>query len=87
MKPGKKFVTKERGVHSILVWRGKGRVEGLEVEGGDFASDELLVSHERAVAGTTYENRGQSDLEIIKFFGPDINSDVVPYLKKYQPPR
>jgi hypothetical protein len=84
VKPGKKFSCADRGVHNILVWRGKGRVNGLEIEGGNFRADELLVSHARAVAGTSYENTGSTDLEVIKFFGPDINSDVVPYLKKYK---
>lgn len=83
VKPGRKLVTKERGVHNLLVWKGKGRVEGLDVVAGDFAADELLVSFDRAVAGTTYENTGQTDLEVITFFGPDINSDIVPYLKRY----
>ncbi len=83
VKPGQSFMAKDLGLHTILVWRGKGKVDGLEIEGGNFRCDELLVSHERAVAGATYENTGSVDLEIIKFFGPDINSKVVPYLKKY----
>lgn len=87
VKPGKTFATKERGVHNLLIWKGRGRVEGVDVEAGNFAADELLVSHDRAVAGVTYENTGGTDLEIIKFFGPDINSEVVPYLKKYRPSR
>lgn len=84
VKPGKRFTTTDLGVHNILVWRGTGRIEGLEIESGHFESDELLISHERAVAGTTYENTGTSDLEVIKFFGPDINSKIVPYLKRYK---
>ena len=83
VKPGRKLTTTDKGVHNILVWRGKGKVEGLGIEAGDFRSDELLVSHDRAVAGLTWENTGAVDLEVIKFFGPDINSDIVPYLKKY----
>ena len=83
VKPGRKFTTTDKGVYNILVWRGKGKVEGLDIEAGNFQADELLVSHDKAVAGLTWENSGSSDLEIIKFFGPDINSDIVPYLKKY----
>jgi hypothetical protein len=84
VRPGKEFSTVDKGVHNVLVWRGKGKVDGLDIEGGNFRADELLVSHDRAVAGTTYENTGSADLEIIKFFGPDINNDLVPYLKKYR---
>jgi hypothetical protein len=83
VKPGRKFTTEDRGVYNILVWRGKGRIEGLDIEAGKFGIDELLVSSARAAAGATFENVGTTDLEIIKFFGPDINSDIVPYLKKY----
>jgi len=87
VRPGGKFLAKERGVHNLLVWKGKGRVGSLDVEAGNFAADELLVSHDRAIEGLIYQNTGSTDLEIIKFFGPDINSDVVPYLGKYGQPR
>jgi hypothetical protein len=84
VKPGKSLTIKDLGVHNLLVWKGEGRVQKLRVAAGDFAADEILVSHDRAVAGVSYENTGSVDLEIIKFFGPDINSLVVPYLEKYQ---
>jgi hypothetical protein len=83
VKPGHRLRTVDLGVYNILVLHGRGRVDGLDIEGGNFKIDELLVSHDRATAGVTFENTGSKDLEVIKFFGPDINSEVVPYLTKY----
>lgn len=83
VKPGKEVVSRDQGVYNILVWRGKGEADGYEIEGQNFGIDELLISHDKAIAGVTYKNTGDTDLEILKFFGPDVNNDVVPYLKKY----
>ena len=82
VKPGGQFKSVEKGVHNILVWRGKGIFGGYEVEGLNFGHDELLISHDAAVQPILVENTGDSDLIIFKFFGPDINLDV-PRLKQY----
>ncbi len=83
IKPGQKVVSRDLGVYNILVWQGSGKADDFPIEGQNFGIDELLVTHERAVAGVAYENTGTEDLEILKFFGPDINDDVVPYLPNY----
>jgi hypothetical protein len=83
VKPGAKVVSRDLGVYNVLLWNGKGKVDGLEIEAKNFGRDEFLVTHDRAVAGVTYENTGKDDLEILKFFGPDVNNSVVPYLPKY----
>jgi hypothetical protein len=82
VKPGQCFESVDKGVYNILVWRGKGRYAGYEVEGLNFGQDELLISHDAAVKPLNVENTGTEDLIVFKFFGPDINLDV-PYLKKY----
>ena len=76
IKRGEKFLTKDDGVYNILVWRGTGLFGGIEVEGGNPDKDELLVVQSRAVEGVEIVNTGNIDLEIIKFFGPDINKNV-----------
>jgi hypothetical protein len=76
VKPGGQFKSVEKGVHNILVWRGKGTFGGYEVEGLNLGQDELLISHDAAVQPILVENTGDSDLIIFKFFGPDINLDV-----------
>ncbi len=86
VRPGQRFASLDRGVYSLLVWQGRGRYGGQEVEAGVFEMDELLVSHARAVEPLPVENTGHEDLVIFKFFGPDINPDV-PMIPAYPPSR
>jgi len=83
VKPGQSFTFTEKGVFSILVWRGKGVFDGHKIEGGNFECDELLISYDRAIKPMTVKNDGKDNLMIIKFFGPDINTDV-PKIKPYK---
>ncbi len=83
IKPGASFTSTDRGVHNILVWRGKGRFDGKAIEAGNFECDELLVTHDRAIKPLTITNDGSADLMVFKFFGPDINNDA-PMIKKYK---
>lgn len=82
VKPGQSFQSVDKGVYNVLVWRGKGRYGGYEIEGLNFGMDELLISRDTAVKPIMVENTGAEDLIIFKFFGPDINLDI-PYLQKY----
>ena len=74
--PGSSYLSRDAGVHNVLVWSGSGTYGGLPVQGGNPELDELLVTHERAVRGVEIRNTGQDDLVAIKFFGPDVNPDV-----------
>ena len=76
VRPGCSYVTRDRGVYNLLIWSGSGSYGGADVQGGDPARDELLVTHDRAVRGVEVRNTGREDLLVIKFFGPDINTDV-----------
>jgi hypothetical protein len=82
VKPGQSFTSQDKGVYNILVWRGRGRYGGHEIEAGNFGWDELLVSHAKATEPLVVENTGAEDLMIFKFFGPDINLDV-PMIPRY----
>jgi hypothetical protein len=84
VKPGQTYAGQDEGVYNILVWHGKGSYGGYEIEAGNFGLDELLISHGRAVQPLEVENTGTEDLEIFKFFGPDIYPDV-PRIPKYPP--
>ena len=84
VNPGQSFVSKDKGVYNILVWRGKGKFDGKDIEAGNFECDELLISCDRAVKPLTIKNEGRVDLLLFKFFGPDINMDA-PIIKKYKP--
>lgn len=81
LPPSGSAVSTDEGVYNILVWKGSGRIGGQEVEGGTFGADELLISSSAARHGVTYENTGTDELEVLKFFGPDVNNDVVPRLR------
>jgi hypothetical protein len=77
VKPRGKFLSEDDGVYNILVWRGKGKFDGIEISaGGNFDADELLVCYDKAVSPLIIENRGDEDLILFKFFGPDINTNV-----------
>jgi hypothetical protein len=82
VKPGQKYVTQDKGVYNILVWKGEGIYGGYPISSKDFNLQELIISHDRAVQPIEVENTGTEDLMIIKFFGPDINPDC-PRLPKY----
>jgi hypothetical protein len=76
IKPGEKFLSRDAGVYSLFVWNGRGLFGGIEIEGGNSSKDELLITYNRAVSETEIINTGSEDLEIFKFFGPDINDDA-----------
>jgi hypothetical protein len=83
VRPGETFMGMDAGVYSLFVWKGSGQVGGHAVKGGDPMLDELLVSHAAATAPLKLRNTGSADLEIIKFFGPDVNSNA-PVLPAYR---
>lgn len=84
VQPGASYLSKGRGAHGVFVWRGKGTVGVFPVEGQKVSltnsSDEFLVTYEKAVAGVTITNTGQEPLVLFKFYGPDINNQVVPMI-------
>ncbi len=80
--PGKKYISVDKGLYSILVWRGRGKIGCHLCEGGNFEFDEFIVSHDRAIKPIIIENTGSETLNLFKFFGPDINLDspmLMPY--------
>jgi len=88
IQPGKKFLSNARGVHGLFVWKGKGLVDGYKVEGSKVSltesRDELLIAHDKALKGYQIMNNGSEDMIVFKFFGPDINTDNIPYIKPYR---
>lgn len=82
VKPHERFTSLDQGVYNILVWRGKGRFGGHEIEADTPRMDELLVCFEKATTPLVVENSSDEELVIFKFYGPDVNTDV-PMLPKY----
>lgn len=89
VKPGQQFTSLDKGAYNILVWKGCGRYDGHAVEAGNFnlehCFDELFVIYARATTPLLVENTGTEDLELFKFFGPDVNLDI-PMLSLYPAP-
>jgi len=57
----------EESCFALLVWRGVGKLNGLEIFGGD----EFFVSHQVARASLVFENSGTEPLVVFKIFPPD----------------
>lgn len=76
VRPGCTYSSVDAGVHNLLIWSGTGTLGGLAVEGGNPERDEMLITHDRAARGVEVRNTGREDLLAIKFFGPDVNTDV-----------
>jgi hypothetical protein len=85
IEPGAAYLSKGRGVHGIFVWKGRGTIDAFPVEGQTVSltdsSDEFLVTHDKAVKGVAIRNTGAVPLVLFKFYGPDINDDIVPMIK------
>ena len=82
IQPGRTFTSQDKGVYTVLVWRGKGTFDGHEIEGQNFDLDELVVTHEKATRPIEIKNTGSEELMLIKFFGPDVNPGC-PMIAKY----
>lgn len=76
VRPGQTYTVVDQGIYTLLVLQGEGLYGGHRVSGGQPGLDELVVTHDRATTPLVVENTGQDDLIVIKFFGPDVNSDV-----------
>jgi len=85
LQPGKRYVSKGLGVHGLFVWRGEGLVDRFPVEGQkvslEAARDEFLVMHDKARRGVTLTNTGREPMVVFKFFGPEINDGIVPFIR------
>ncbi|MBI2619850.1 MAG: hypothetical protein HYW57_07190 [Ignavibacteriales bacterium] len=82
VKAGRSTKSRDAGVYSLFVWRGRGEFDGHKLEAGKPGSDEVIVCHSKAVEEIIVKNTGREDLILFKFFGPDVNLDV-PMLKQY----
>jgi hypothetical protein len=85
LQPGASTLSTGRGVHGLFVWKGEGLVDGFKVAGQRVSlaesHDEFLVAHAKALAGVKLTNTGAVPMVVFKFFGPDINDDIVPRIR------
>lgn len=76
LAPGARATSVQAGVYSVFVWQGAGSIGGHPFEAGSPGDDEFLIVHSRAVEGVEFVNTSQDPVELIMFFGPDINDDA-----------
>ncbi len=70
--PRKTIESVEKGACLIFVWKGKGRIGNVKIQGGDPNMDELFLSYEAATQPHKIVNTGKEDLILYKIFGPDV---------------
>jgi hypothetical protein len=78
VEPGQTALVREPGVHSVFAWSGAARWGSQPLEGGRPGRDELLVSHDAAVAGVPVTNRGSVPFVAYLFSGPDLHPEAPP---------
>lgn len=85
IQPGRSYLSRGLGVHGIFVWKGRGTIDAFPVEGQKVSladsRDEFLVPHDKALTGVALTNTGDVPLVLFKFYGPDINTGVVPMIE------
>lgn len=69
--PNTKLHMDRKGAFLLFVWRGKGKINGVEIVGGDPYRDEIFVSYE-AARDHVIVNDGREDLVIYEIFGPNV---------------
>ncbi len=69
--PNTKLKMSRKGAFLLFVWRGRGKINGVEIVGGDPYRDELFVSYDAAEEHIVI-NEGKEDLIIYEIFGPNV---------------
>jgi hypothetical protein len=75
VKPGAKIRCKEKAAHPILVWQGRGLIQGIPVR-AELGKDEVFITMEAAETGYYVENTGRTSLVAYKAFGPNVYSKI-----------
>jgi hypothetical protein len=79
---GTKVTVKDSGAYGFITVQGHGKINEIDFESpnmirfGDITKDEFFVPYPTAIKGVAIENTGSEPLVMLKFFGPDNNSDM-----------
>jgi hypothetical protein len=82
IEPGVKCTLKDPGSSSWITVQGKGRIGKLALQTpamirfGEETEDEVFISYEAAMAGVEIENTGSEPLVGLRYFGPDVHSNL-----------
>jgi len=82
LEPGARIAIKDPGASGWITVQGEGRVGSHAVATptlirfGEMTSDELFISAEAALAGYEVVNTGPGPLVALRYFGPDVHTDL-----------
>jgi hypothetical protein len=82
VEPGAKCVIRDPGASGWITVQGKGRMGKLNLQTpalirfGEQTEDEVFLSHEAAARGVEIENNGAEPLVGLRYFGPDVHSQL-----------
>lgn len=79
---GARVTVKDTGAYGLIALQGHGKINSIDIETptmirfGEITRDEFFIPYTTAMSGVTLENTGYEPLVILKFFGPDCNTDM-----------
>ncbi|MFM9194954.1 MAG: hypothetical protein ACKOWG_04265, partial [Planctomycetia bacterium] len=82
LAPGARITIRDAGASGWITVQGEGTVGVHDVATptlirfGEMTSDELFISADAAAAGYTVENTGPGPLVSLRYFGPDVHTDL-----------
>jgi hypothetical protein len=82
LEPGAKLTVNDAGASGWITVQGEGKVGGHDVATptlirfGQMTADELFISADAAAAGYVVENTGPGPLVALRYFGPDVHTDL-----------
>jgi hypothetical protein len=81
--PKQKVTIKDNGANSIIVVQGQGKLNNLRLNSPkmigffELTEDEVFVTEQAAKSGVTYENTSDAEpLVVLRYFGPEVNSEA-----------
>jgi hypothetical protein len=80
--PGAKCTLQDPGASSWITTQGKGRIGSMALQTpalirfGEHTEDEVFITHEAATRGVEIENTGAEDLVGLRYFGPDVHTNL-----------
>lgn len=82
VEPGAKCTLKDPGASGWITVQGRGRIGRLNIQTpamirfGEETEDEVFITYEAATAGVEIENKGSEPLVGLRYFGPDVHSNM-----------
>jgi hypothetical protein len=82
IEPGTRVTIRDEGAYGLIAtqgsgWIGKQRLQTPAMSRyGELTDDEVFVSHEAARQGVVFDNTGAEPLVVLRFFGPNTNSQA-----------